>query len=356
MAAGVGTIDAVLCTGDMTNAGDETALALIWERLNRLADDLDVPLLATAGNHDHSRAGLDPMTPLKSLRPEFPMRERDAYLTYFADNYAVAEVAGHVVIAINSSAFAGYKGKAGEDEYKHGRVSLELVSAIKAELEARKPTNTRILIVHHHPVQLPLIDLNEASKIRDSELLLDALADDGRWLVFHGHKHRPWIHYAPGGGGSAVLFSAGSFAAGLDGVLAQGVRNQFYVVEMLSEDAAHAIGLGVAGTFRSWTLSPMEPDVWVPAGKTDGLPADGGFGWRVDPHRLARTLHDAAIAAKAEVTWEALLGIEPRLPYVSPDDWRHVDQQLARWYPDSKIQWSPEGRFLHVAHLSAVAS
>ena len=244
----------------------------------------------------------------------------------------------------------------GEDEYKHGRVSPELVASLQAELTSRKPTDTRILIVHHHPVQLPLIDLNEASKMRDSELLLDALADDGRWLVFHGHKHRPWIHYAPGGGGSAVLFSAGSFAAALDGVLAQGVRNQFYVVELLDEEAAHALGLGVAGTFRSWTLSPMEPDVWVPSGRSDGLPAIGGFGWRVDPHRLAKTLHEVAHASKSEVTWNVLLAAEPRLPYVNPDDWRHVDQQLARWYPNSKIQWDPEGRLLHVAYLSAVAS
>lgn len=349
-------IDAVICSGDLANKCDTTALPLIWARLSRLADDLSAPLIATAGNHDHARTGGDPKSFLKLLRPHFPTRDQPAFLSYFAQDFARTSVAGHTVITLNSSALAGYQAADGTDEYKHGRVSRDTVAAIQTELRSTPPEGVRVLVVHHHPVQLPQIDLNEASKIIEAELLLEALADDGRWLIIHGHKHRPWIQYAPGGGGSAVLFSAGSFAAQLNGVLAQSTKNQFYVIELLTDDEAHELGLGVAGIFRAWTLSPIELSVWVDSGRNDGLPAVGGFGWRADPYRLARQLDELAQAEQREITWSKLVDREPRLPFLSPDDWKRVDQQLGRNFSETKIEWDAEGRLIHVAHLPVAST
>lgn len=96
---------------------------------------------------------------------------------------------------INSSFLTGLKPRAGEeDEDQHGRVLNDQSERLKASLEKSPPTGHRLLLIHHHPVQLPLIDLQERSQIRDAELLLQALEEDGPWLVVHGHKHRPWLH------------------------------------------------------------------------------------------------------------------------------------------------------------------
>ena len=349
--SGLSGIDAVVCPGDLSNQCDSTALARIWQRLCDLADTLDAELVATAGNHDHARTGGEPSRFLKGLAPPFPVRNEDEAMRYFAYRYARIEVAGRTFIAVDSAAMTGLTGADGSAEHAHGRITQDTVDRIRTDLAKRPAQGTRVLVVHHHPVQLPLIDQNEASRIVDVELLLDLLAEDGSWVIVHGHKHRPWIQYAPGGGGSAVLFSAGSFAAGLDGVLAQSTKNQFYVLDLLGDDDAHGLGLGPAGTYRAWSHTPLEPTSWVPSGKNDGLPARGGFGWRADPFRLARSLADRAREVQADLTWNDLVAWEPRLAFLTPDDWSKTERHLARIERSLRVQRTAEGALERIAIL-----
>jgi predicted phosphodiesterase len=343
-AAGISDINAVICAGDLADRCDSTALTQIWQRLCKLADDLGAVLISTAGNHDHARSGGDPKQHLIALDPPFPVRDSAHSANYFAYGWARLAMQGHTVICVNSAAMTGYQNSGGEDEYKHGRVTQQMVGGIQKSLREHPSIGTRLLVVHHHPVQLPQIDLNEKSRIIDAELLLHALEDDGSWLVIHGHKHRPWIQYGPGGGGSPVLFSAGSFAAALDGVLAQSTKNQFYVIDLLPDSEAQSLGLGPAGTFAAWTHSPLEPDGWIPSGLNDGLPAGGGFGWRADPSRLAQMLSEHVQTVGHDLSWSDLLKWEPRLMYLSPDDWSKIDRHFARGGSLVRSRRDAEGR------------
>lgn len=328
-------IDAVLCPGDLTDRADPAALAQVWGRLGDLADKLGAALIATAGNHDHdSRAndGTDPRRHLKDLDPPFPARNQHGRLEYFTDNFTRIDLGGTTIVTLNSGALGGLTGPDG-DEYKHGRVQPSDMKRLRESLKTNRPQGVRVLVVHHHPVQLPYIDLNESSLIRGVEHLLDVIDDDGQWLIAHGHKHRPWVHYAPGGGGSAVLFSAGSFSAPLDGVLAQSTKNQFYVIDVAGEEVAAEFDLGVAGSFRAWSFSPYGTTSWVPSGATDGLPAVGGFGWRTDPWRVAKKLVTRLKESGNDASYEDVLNWEPRVKFLAPNDLLKVIRHIPEIAP-----------------------
>lgn len=351
-------VDAVVCPGDLTDRCDPTALAQVWARLCRLADDLGAQLIATAGNHDldsRGEGGLEPNSHLMSLDPPFPFRDGDAHSGYFAYHYARTTVGANTAVVLNSAAMGGLSGPEGE-EYLHGRVTPPQMERLRRELKENPPSGVRVLVVHHHPVQLPKIDLDEKSVIRNAELLLDLMQDDGPWVVIHGHKHRPWIQYAPGGGGSAVLFSAGSFSAGLDGVLAQSTKNQFYLVDVLSDSTADEVGLGASGTFRAWSHSPMDESAWVPSGSTDGLPARGGFGWRTDPSRLARETAKFVSNRGQDATWQDLVAHEPRFPYVAPHDLKTFVDRLRAMNEMFDPRFDAEGKLERIGFLTKGAN
>ncbi|GAA4723701.1 hypothetical protein GCM10023350_02440 [Nocardioides endophyticus] len=356
-AAGVEDIDAVVVPGDLTDKCDPTALAGVWARLCGLSDELGAELLATAGNHDlQSRAadGSQPNSHLMALEPHFPIRDKLSHANYFAYHFVRTSVGEHTAVVLNSAALGGYSGPEG-DEFRHGRVTADGMKRLRTELNDAPSSGVRLLVVHHHPVQLPNIDLNEKSAIRDAELLLEVMQDDGPWLVIHGHKHRPFIHYAPGGGGSAVLFSAGSFSAGLDGVLAQSTKNQFYVIDVLDDEASDAMGLGASGTFRAWSYSPMVGQAWVPSGVTDGLPARGGFGWRTDPTHLARRLIQFARDRNTDTSWEELTAFEPRLVHLAPADFDRVVHRLRRPAELLDVRIDSEGALDRIGLMTEVA-
>src|SRR4051812_38962190 len=48
--AGASDLDLLVCPGDLCDKCDPTALRQVWERLCKLADDLNVSMVATAGN------------------------------------------------------------------------------------------------------------------------------------------------------------------------------------------------------------------------------------------------------------------------------------------------------------------
>jgi hypothetical protein len=75
--------------------------------------------------------------------------------------------------------------------------------------------------------------------------------------------------------------------------------------------------MGLAGTFQAWDWTPSQG--WLPAAARSGLPASGGFGWRVDPSVLARRL-EVAVESSGTIGHQGLMQLEPRLQYVIPSD------------------------------------
>lgn len=353
---GITGIDAVICAGDLSEQCDESALPLVWDRLCRLADKLGAELVATAGNHDMLRKGGPAPQLLLTLEPPFPMRDENERMRYFSYHFARAEINGHSIFSLNTASLTGRKDENGKDEHEHGSIEKITIDKIKESLSQAPARGTRVLVMHHHPVQLPSIDLKEDSRARNVERLLELLEHDGSWLVIHGHKHRPWIHYSYGGGGSPVLFSAGSFAAPLDGVLAQSTKNQFYVLDLLPDADAHELQLGPAGRFRAWSHSPHEEEAWVKSGATDGIPARGGFGWRADPSRVARLIADYIVLHSRDQTWDDLLAHEPRLAYLTPQDWAQIDRKLAGINPDLRIEREAHGALVKIEYRERAQS
>lgn len=326
-AGGVDRVDAVLCAGDLTDKAEPEALERVWALLNDLATKLSAPLIATAGNHDLDSRGLyhvDPKDSLLDLHPYFPTGTLEGQLRYFAHHFDIQSVAGTRVVTLNSSAHHGLtqskKEQAVDIESDHGRITSSTIARLKKAMQDSPSAGPSILLTHHHVVQLPDHDLAENSIMVDSGLLIDALAEDGQWLIIHGHKHRPYIHYAPGTGGSPAVFSAGSMGAIMDGEFSQAVENQFFLIELLKEEFALQLGLGVSGIVKTWTRSPWGKEPWRRATGSDAMPAVSGFGWRADPTVVASRIMDLLSEDPSSCSYADIASRIDTLPYLAPDD------------------------------------
>ncbi len=144
------------------------------------------------------------------------------------------------------------------------------------------------------------------------------MAVTGAGWVVHGHKHFPWLSYAPGSSISPVIFSAASASVLLYDALSTRVRNQVHLIEFDTARSG-AIDLHLAGTFESWVWSKGED--WASAPVGSGLPGRGGFGFRVDLTDLARRIASEHARLGQRVLRTAELdAMEPRLEYLAPID------------------------------------
>jgi hypothetical protein len=318
--AGV-TVDVILCAGDLCDKADPAALQYVWHELTNLADRLEARLIATVGNSDlDSRHAVDadPKGALFDLRPAFPCLDDTLRDKYWSRDYALVEGKGWRIVTLNSCTFHGYNLTDGP-ELEIGKVSRSACRHLQAELNELGPTTaTQILLVHHHLEQLPNVDQQDSSQMKDAQDLIKILTRTGPWMVIHGHKHRARLLYAHGSGGSPMIMSAGSFSAyPYGGLTAEENRNQFYVITFPSRSDLDQLGMGLAGTFQAWDWIPSQG--WVPAAARSGLPANGGFGWRGDPSVLARRL-EAEVRASGAIDHHRLMRLESRLQYMIPSD------------------------------------
>jgi len=250
-------IDLMVCAGDITDKANGGPLSAVWEDLHWLAGELDVPFVATSGNHDYdSRAdvGKLPSKSLQALEPPFPFGSEEGRDRYFARQHAVYHDAKVVVVTANSAAHHGYV-PAGVAEHDFGRYDESLPDSIKKSLaEVGSLPPIRIFLTHHHLNQLPEFDLDERSASIGHENVVRGLADHGDWLIIHGHKHRGWLQYASGAGDAPPLFSASSFSADFgSGAFADKVRHQFHILEVDSAPKGEGI-TGAHGRVTTWIL------------------------------------------------------------------------------------------------------
>lgn len=344
--AGV-TVDVILCAGDLCDKADPAALQYVWRELTGLTDRLKARLIATVGNHDldsRHAIGVDPKDALDALDPIFPCLDDTLRDRYWSRDYALIEGEGWRIVTLNSCTYHGYTTAEGP-ESEAGRVSKRSCRRLENELNALGPTRAvQILLVHHHLEQLPNVDQQDRSQMKDSQDLIEILTKTGPWMVIHGHKHWARLLYAHGSGGSPVIMSAGSFSAyPYGGVTAEGGRNQFYVLTFPSRPELDQLDLGLAGTLQAWDWTPSQG--WVPAAPRSGLPAQGGFGWRADPSVLARRL-EAEVRGSGTMNHEQLMRFEPRLQYMIPSDLDILVSLLQT--KDVAVQRHDNGEFLSV--------
>lgn len=309
----------VLCPGDLAHQAHPAATTWAWEHLQEIANAVGTNrVIATAGNHDidsrHTGLSLDPCDTLKALQPLFPL---DPSSDYWANSMSLVIHDGWRIVTLNSC----FHHNASEQEHRQGRIESSAITRLENELSATDDhAKVNILLCHHHPMPHTELDPNDRSSMNGGDRLLDVLdrGRHGRWLVVHGHKHYPWLSYAPGSSISPVIFSAASASVLLYEALATKVRNQVHLIEFDTARSA-AVNLHLAGTFESWVWSAGED--WTSAPVGSGLPGRGGFGFRADLTDLAQRIADehAKLGQRVLRTPE-LNAMEPRLEYLAPID------------------------------------
>jgi hypothetical protein len=325
--------DLLLCPGDLGDKAQPAGVKHGWDMVQRARGALGNPLIvATTGNHDVSSRPngpaleVDSTEILRELDPLYPYDDRATQQAFFSDHYAIVQHHGWRVVTLNTSAHHG----TGEREYDHGRVTSGTRERLLRDLRQQGPSSVNILLCHHHPIEYTAIDEPDRSTIVGGALLMAELAgpDLGPWIIVHGHKHIPHLSYGPGAGTSPVVFSAGSLAASFHMGQQAITRNQFYWLEF-DLQAARDLHHGLACRFRSWYWVPNRG--WIPTDPGSGLPAEGGFGVRGDPRRLAEVIRTAVYDLdKPSIEWAELVNLCPEVEFLIPADLDGVAAELER--------------------------
>lgn len=322
-----GEVEVVLVPGDLTDKADANALTRVWERLNAVAATLQAQLVATAGNHDYDSRDnpeANPKGSLQELRPLFPFDDRAAQANFFAYNYCQIETENFQFLVLNSSAHHGYK-VGGAEEFEHGRIDSTTLKELRSDLDDSVEAKRRLLVLHHHIAQLPGLDHAEMSMLREGDELMSFLSDASPWMVIHGHKHRPYLQWAPGNSLSPLLFSSGSFSANMGGGgWGAQVRNQFHVIEF-DDSVDESLGIDFGGTVFSWSYAGFG---WQTAPSEHVLPHESGFGFRGSLTALARRIRGVLEEVNTLRT-EALHEAFPVLKYVNSFDISALTRLLA---------------------------
>ncbi|PPF86067.1 hypothetical protein C5E07_17365 [Pseudoclavibacter sp. RFBJ3] len=335
--------DYLLAVGDIANRANAVGLEYGWRRAHGLAADLGAHLLGVPGNHDvvtHDEVA-DPREALRALLPGFPTGDTRLDDHFWTRGWALIENADHRVLLIDSTLdFPPHPGAVRKNS-KAWREYLKVIDRggfldrVEDEISealAGLGEKLNIAVVHHHPMEHQFQGWlqDEYGPMRRGSELVELLAkstQSGRWLMVHGHKHVPQLVQATNltSNGPIVLCGA-SIGAKLWDPINTVTRNQFHIMTVRN-DYDEAVP-GLAGTIESYTWG-YGIGWQVSERSGSGLPAAAGFGSN-EHFRVLATKVERALGADASafMSYEALLGAVPQLPYVLPADWEFLESEL----------------------------
>lgn len=335
------SVDFVLCVGDLSSGGDKIALETGWKHLNELAKSMGAQLLACAtGNHDvRSRSQAKDVQAnvvrnlgasrgmnenLRVLDPPFPVVDQqnvtgvtaDEWRTrYFGDNLVLVTTPDYRLIVLNSCS----EHTTDNVDFEKGAFPESVERALLKALSSSNDSRLNVLVCHHPPTSHGYYGENDYDFISGGGKLLTALEEHGSWLVVHGHKHHGHLSYAPGGGGSPVIFAAGSIGAWLPQV-GNGRRNQFYLIELEAQDG------DLRGRVQAWDWN-VGMGYHRSTRKLGGIFDGCGFGHRRSPSEIAAAIA-AASAIQLPMSWDAVKVAVPELLNVIPSDYPLIEKAL----------------------------
>jgi Icc-related predicted phosphoesterase len=285
------SIDLLVCSGDIGNKGCFKSFEAGWSYINRVASELSInEVLCVPGNHDHqsrpasgmNKLGFSPKHQLQFSKPPFPFQSFEKNTHFWAWNWATYNTDSYNSICLNSSAYHGYG-----DEFKHGRIAVEVSDQIKNHLKSAQiePKPINLLICHHHPEKMEHVDNDyDHEQMEGAQYLLSALedADIGPWLIIHGHKHYATLGYASSQTSTPpTILSAGSLSAVLYDGIKDRTSNQFYILSVdLEQTEFNGKAVGVFETHEANKLNHWQPST------SNNLPASGGFGSLHTPQQI----------------------------------------------------------------------
>ncbi|MCU1519102.1 MAG: hypothetical protein JWQ75_3823 [Pseudarthrobacter sp.] len=230
--------DAVLVTGDISNAGDECyqRAAVLFEQAS---EQLGCPVIVLPGNHDMDLSGFRRFNPFRTLAGPLP-------------GDTVHVVRGLRLITLNSQGLGTPHGALQD-------VQLEWLTAILAG----PSEHGTILALHHPPVNSPLPQLRGRGLARP-EVLASALQDTDVRAVLSGHYHHGLsavLGRIPVWVSPAVSYNQNLFAP--PGTV-QGIDSSWFSVIQLEPDAFTATPVPVTAghpvftsTVFSSTANPL---------------------------------------------------------------------------------------------------
>jgi hypothetical protein len=351
------SVDLVLCVGDLSSGGEKIALETGWKHLNELARQMGAELLACAtGNHDvRSRSQAKDVQlnvirnlgasrgmneNLKMLDPPFPVVDQQSVIgvpandlrtRYFGDNVILFTTSACRLVVLDSCC----EHTTDNVDFEKGAFPQSVKQALMRALTASSETRLNILVCHHPPTSHGYFGENNYDFISGGGELLTTLEEHGAWLVIHGHKHHGHLSYAPGGGGSPVIFAAGSVGAYLPQI-GEGHRNQFYVIELEARED------DLRGRVHAWDWNNglgYNRSTRKLGGIFDGC----GFGHRRSPGEIAAAIA-AAVTGQLPIQWEAVRVSVPDLANVIPSDYPLIEKALKTRHsivvePDAQENW-----------------
>jgi uncharacterized protein len=180
--------DLILLAGDLTAQGDPDQAGVLADACH----DLDVPVIAVLGNHDHHGGHCDEIT----------RRLEEAGIVVLDRSHTVLEIGGIDVGVVGCKGFVG--GFPGAEITDFGEPLLrqvyhetgEEVAALEVGLEAVAGCRRRIVLLHYAPIPETLV--GEPERIwafLGSGRLAEPIGAHRPDLVLHGHAH----HGAPEG-------------------------------------------------------------------------------------------------------------------------------------------------------------
>lgn len=318
--------DFVVCPGDMTNRASSQAVTYVWRELNSLkAKFFADELIATVGNHDidsRDRAGNDfPRELLMQLHPRFPTQDDRLADHYWAHGYCIICSGSTRFLVLNSCWLHESHG-----DINRGAVTKYTLEKLRQDLAATAPNSQLdIAVCHHHPHPHSELGLGADDVMRNGQQFLDLLADQGSWLVIHGHKHHPKIETAAGQASMPIVFACGSFSGRLEGLNASVSHNYFHLIEAETKSDQ------IRGTVRSWAWVPGNGWRRFATAERQKFSCEFGFGFCGDLNHLVEAVN-SQMAGKSQMNWTELCKRVGELKFLMPKQFELVKKKLHTQY------------------------
>jgi Icc-related predicted phosphoesterase len=184
--------DVLLLAGDLSRCGEQDEADLVC----RSVGDLDLPVIAVLGNHDHHAGDAD----------GFRARLESGGITVLEGEATVVDVDGCRVGVAGAKGFGG--GFAGACASDFGEAEMKAFVGHTREVSARlgdalgsMEADVRIALLHYSPSEDTLRgERLEIFPFLGSYLLAEAIDEAGADLALHGHAHAGVEHgMTPGG-------------------------------------------------------------------------------------------------------------------------------------------------------------
>jgi len=177
-----GRVDLILLAGDLTTHGEHEQAAILAEAVR----DLDIPVLAVLGNHDHHSARADEVTAVL----------QEAEIVVLDRSHHILEVCGAELGVVGTKGFVG--GFAGSHIPDFGEPLLRTVyaetgaevEALDEGLRAVAMCPFRIVLLHYSPAGQTLEgERRDIWTLLGTDRLAAPILEHNPDLVLHGHAH-----------------------------------------------------------------------------------------------------------------------------------------------------------------------